>query len=741
MTTNCNQSLQLEPASDGSLTVWINSPGRSVNVLDADMLAAWEAALEHIVHSQRYRLVIIRSRKLGCFYAGADVHAIVNLNEPEQAHKIIRRGQQLMQRIADLPIPSVAIIDGMCMGGGLELAMACTYRVATDASETRLSLPEIRLGLIPGWGGTQRLPRLVGMRQALKMILKGSALNARQARQVGLVDQILHRFNGSHDFKQLETMLLDGTYRSPTQRPGLKSLLLRDNPLGSWLTGYVARRQIAPQAVYYPALSEAIAAVQLAYKTDQRGFDYEAEAFTRLLFTPTAQSLLNLFVARDRAKKISTWLHSTANAPRINQPHSQPRLAVVGAGSMGAGIGLLAAQHGMQVVFKEVDEAAAYAGLGRVHRLLAAQVAAGRMSNSQQQQIEARCTATANWDELGPCDLAIEAAVEVDSVKREVFQQLDRCLPQEAVLVSNTSSLNITHMAVATQRKGQVAGLHFFNPVDRMELVEVVRTEMTDEATVAKLLALVKQLGKVPIVTSDKPGFLVNRVLFPYLGEAVRMVAEGYSITGIDAELRQFGMPMGPLELLDQVGIDVASHVAAALSHIQVEAELPTSLLRTMHEHGWLGKKTGLGFYRWGKRRRPNLALQPHPVLSCTPVEWEADGLTHIQRRLVYPMLNEAVHCLDELVVMEAWMVDLGMVLGTGFAPHRGGPLRMIDAVGAEVVLRNMLLLERTLGNRFAPADGLAARATRRQPFFTTGRVSNPLTWETQHESGCTTES
>jgi len=741
MTTTFNQCLQLEPANDGSLTIWIDSPGRSVNVLDADMLAAWEAALEHIVHSQRYRLVIIRSRKPGCFYAGADVHAIVGLSEPQQVLAIIRRGQQLMQRMADLPIPSVAIIDGMCMGGGLELAMACTYRVATDASETRLSLPEIRLGLIPGWGGTQRLPRLVGLRPALKMILKGSALHALQARQIGLVDQILYKFNGPHDLQQLVSMLLDGTYRSPAPKTGQRSRWLHDNSLARWWTGYWARRHIAPQAVHYPALAAAVTAVQLAYEAGQRGFDYEAEAFTRLLFTPTAQSLLNLFVARDRAKKMATWLHYPESVPHHDQPLSPPRVAVVGAGAMGAGIGLLAAQHGMQVVFKEVDEAAAHAGLGRVHRLLDAQVAAGRMTDSQRQLIEARCKATTHWQELEPCQLAIEAAVEVDSVKREVFQQLERWLPKEAVLVSNTSSLNITQLAVATQRKGQVAGLHFFNPVERMELVEVVRTEMTDEATLAKLLQLVKQLGKVPIVTSDKPGFLVNRVLFPYLGEAVRMVAEGYSITHIDAELRQFGMPMGPLELLDQVGIDVASHVAAALSHIQVEAELPTSLLRTMHQRGWLGKKSGSGFYHWGKRRRPNLALQPHPLLAHTPVEFETDGLTYIQRRLVYPMLNEAVHCLDEMVVIEAWMVDLGMVLGTGFAPHRGGPLRMIDTLGAETVLRNMLLLERTLGRRFVPADGLAARAARRQSFFTTGHVFNSLTWEPRHESGCTTES
>ncbi|MCA9131716.1 MAG: enoyl-CoA hydratase/isomerase family protein [Planctomycetales bacterium] len=737
MTAELNQSVQLEPCGEGRLNVWIDSPGRSVNVVNAAMLVALEAAIEHLAHNDRYRVVVFRSRKPDSFFAGADVHAIATLDDPAQAEDILRRGQQLMQRLEDLSVATVAAIEGTCMGGGLEFALACRYRVASDSAKTKLALPEIRLGLLPGWGGTQRLPRLVGLQQALSLILKGSSIPAAKAKRLGLVDRVLADGEFTQQLDSFVAQVQSGQQRPSRASRGLRNWLLDHTPLGRRLVLQAARRKIASQLAHYPALGQAIEAIGRSYSRNQDGYAFERNAFVELLFSPTAQSLLGLFVQRDRARKMNTWL--PAQATVAAQPTA--RLAVIGAGAMGAGIGLLAAQQGLQVIFKEIDDLTAQAGRGRVENLLQEQREKRRLSEREMQEVLGRTAVTTKWEDLAQCDLAIEAVLEIDAVKHEVFQQLDRCLPPAATLVSNTSSLSVTQMALATARKNQVAGLHFFNPVQRMELVEIVRTEMTDEATLARLLALVRVLGKTPIVTSDKPGFLVNRVLFPYLGEAVRMVSEGYPIATIDDELRQFGMPMGPLELIDQIGVDIASHVAGTLSKTHSHAQVPAAFLAEMTAKGWLGKKSQIGFYEGKKRRIANAQLaRPTPSPSKL-ADFQRDGLTDIQRRLIYPMVNEAVHCLDELVVSEAWMVDLGMTLGTGFAPMRGGPLRMIDTLGATIVAHNMQALERSYGPRYAPADGLLSRAMRRETFFATDHVSHPQAWENNHESQCPSES
>ncbi len=744
MNSETNKAVQLHPGEGGLLTVWMDSPGRSVNVFDAEMLAALEATVEHI-EQHPYRLVAFRSRKPNCFFAGADVKAIARLDKVESARAIIERGQRLMQRVADLNATTVAVIDGVCMGGGLEFAMACAHRIASDSPSTKIGLPEIRLGLIPAWGGTQRLPKLVGLRQALKMILKGSSLDATTARRVGLLDKVVNYDDVDAEVGRFLDAVLEGAIVSKSTRRRWMDWLFDSTPAGQAMVLRAARKRVAGQELHYPALPHAIKAISLAQAGNQAGnqagYLYECQAFSELLFTSTAQSLLGLFSQRDLAKKPSTWM---AGAAQDNQPASTAkcrRLAVIGAGAMGAGIGVLAAEKGIEVVFKEVDAAAARSAAERIERLFDEHASLPKSARKENLPARERVAVTTHWNDLADCDLAIEAVLEIDSVKREVFQQLDSVLPAGATLASNTSSLSVTKMAAATQRRQHIAGLHFFNPVERMELVEVVRTEMTADATVSQLLELVRRLGKTPIVTSDKPGFLVNRVLFPYLGEAVRMVAEGISVALIDREMKSFGMPMGPLELLDQVGVDIASHVASSLSIVQADAELPAAYLADMKARHWLGKKVGVGFYRWGKTKKPNAQLVQSVVSNRVVSGLETDAMSDIQRRLVYPMLNEAVHCLDELVVTEAWMVDLGMVLGTGFAPMHGGPLRFIDTLGEKIVLHNLRILEGVFGKRFAPADGLVLRAARHESFYGNGGVSNSLTWESNHESQYTTES
>ncbi len=753
MTTKMNACVELEPTEQGIVTVWLESPQRSVNVVDADMLEGLEQAVSYVAALPQTSLVVFRSRKANCFFAGADVHAIAAMRSPQVVKAVILRGQTLMQRVAQLPMPTLAVIDGMCMGGGLEFAMACRFRVAADGGQTKLSLPEIRLGLIPAWGGTQRLPKLVGLQQSLKLILSGTSITPAKALRTGLVDRLLARDHLESQLRECQSDILAGRFTSSHVQSSWMVRLLTHNPLGRRIVLGMACRAVADQLAHYPALRQAIQAVGLANRRGFDGFDLEREAFAKLLFTPTAQCLVGLFLQRDLAKRVDTWISpasplasddaASSSAERATawppQPASIQHLAVIGAGQMGAAIGALAALQGIQVTFKEINQPSSQAGAQRVTQLLDKQQARGRLPGNSYRQARQLCHFTTRWEDLTACDAAIEAVLEVDSVKREVFQHLDRCLPAGAVMVSNTSSLSVTRMAMVTKRHEKVAGLHFFHPVELMELVEIVRTELTDDATLLKLLELARRLGKTPIVTSDKPGFLVNRVLFPYLGEAVRMVAEGYDISTIDRELKRFGMPMGPLELIDHVGIEIASHVANSLASDEAAAEIPATFLANMAQRKWLGKKSGMGFYDWSKGRRANAHLAGGSRPTGSSAKFEEDGLTEIARRLVYPMLNEAVHCLDESVVSEPWMVDLGMVLGTGFAPMRGGPLRLIDSISAATVCRNLRALEKQYGGRFAPAHGLQSMAGRHESFYQVDNAK-PLNEESDHEPRYTPE-
>lgn len=739
-TTSANSNVRLQPNASGLLTVWLDSTDRSVNVFDAAMLEGLESAVEHIAsHADQYSAVVFRSRKPGCFFAGADVHALASMESEAEIRRVVQRGQDLMSAVESLPMPTIAAIDGSCLGGGLEFALACQYRVASTGQKTKLGLPEIKLGLIPGWGGTQRLPRVVGLRQALPMILTGKSLTAERAAELGLVDRVVEAADFENDLETACQSLLAKAFmpgaRRIVRRRGIGAWLLEGNWFGRRFVLHMANRQIRSQVGHYPALAEALVAIGAGCGNGGKAFDVERDSFVQLMGTDAARSLLGLFVGRDRAKKVATWTVTGEKSP----PSEIRSVAVIGAGVMGAGIGTLAAAKGYQVVFKEIDEEAVRRGRWQVSRILQKQVDHRKMHAQEMDGVVTRMQFTLNWEDISDCDLAVEAVSEVEPIKREVFEMLDRHLREDALLTSNTSSLCVSRMP-PPERRAHTAGLHFFNPVERMELVEVVRTEATDENHLAPLLEFVRALGKTPIVTSDKPGFLVNRVLFPYLGEAVRMVSEGYDIPQIDQQMKRFGMPMGPLKLIDQVGVDIAAHVAQSLSAIQPEADVPSRLLSHMADRGWLGMKAERGFYCYenasGNETNPRI-----PRDALTPplgLEFRRDGMTSTQRRMVYAILNEAVHCLDEFVVAEPWMVDLGMVLGTGFAPMYGGPLRLIDLLGPPVVLHNMQTLAVAYGRRFDPADGLV-RAVRRKETFLPAR-STPLTWERNYEPRVTTQ-
>ena len=704
----------------GVTTIELDVPDRPMNVLTQDVMDELEQIVSGLERSINVRLVVIRSGKESGFLAGADVNVIAAIGSDAQADSLIQAGQSLFARIESLPMPKLVVIHGVCLGGGLELALACNYRIARNNSSTQIGLPEIKLGVIPGWGGTQRLPKLVGMSTALSMILKGELIDARKAAKVGLIDRAIAPDDWNVGVTRMIDDLLNERVAALSQsRMPLWQRAMDRTQLGRWFIRKNIRSSITSKKKHYPALESAVRAVELGFDRRANGYEFEREEFVELLKTPTCRNLLNLFFAREKARQLKTW--SAQVSPLI---HEDPirKVGVVGAGAMGAGIGQLAAYRGFDVVLKEVNGETMEAGRQRVESLVNELAKRKQMSEADRLELMNRIQLSCDEQSLTDADLVIEAVVEREDVKAQVFHSLDNIVKKSAIIASNTSSLSVTRMAESTARPEKVAGLHFFNPVHRMELVEVVRTAESNDASISRLVAFVRALGKTPIVTSDSPGFLVNRVLFPYLGEAVVMVSEGINVEQIDREIRRFGMPMGPLDLLDQVGIDVAHHVSGSLGKILPGVGSVVQILDTMVAYGHLGKKAGQGFYRYHKGKKGKAVgvagAQVMPLPNALVEDFRHDSLTPIQRRLVYPMLAEAIRCLEERVVSQPWAIDLGMVLGTGFAPHLGGPLGLVESITPEIVLANMRRLQFFFGERFEPPQHLIDMVERGEKFF-----------------------
>ncbi|TWU21547.1 Fatty acid oxidation complex subunit alpha [Novipirellula galeiformis] len=730
MNTKQTKSFHVSTDGRGVTTVSLDVPHRPLNVFDDQVMSELDAIVHHLEHHGDCQAVVFRSGKESGFLAGADVKAIADIESPAHATQLIDCGQQLFDRINWLAMPTIAVIHGPCLGGGLEWALACDYRIARDNSSTKIGLPEIKLGLIPGWGGTQRLPRVVGLANALSMILQGKNLSAAEAAKIGLIDLAIDPDRWEDEVACFVTQVLEGEAVSQSGRErSWGQRWLEATPWGRSLIFSATEKKIGSKAAHYPALRSAVKAVRSSYGLRPDGFMTERNEFVNLLATPTCRNLLQLFFARESARDRRTW------SSQIGALHEAPirKVGIIGAGTMGAGIGQLAACNGFDVVLKEMDETAAEAGRKRVVALVETLAKHRKMNDKSRASILDRVQVTTHDDALADADLVIEAVVEIAKVKETVFATLDKCLGSTAILASNTSSLSIARMAEATARPEQVAGLHFFNPVHKMELVEVVRAAGTSDATVARLVGFVRALGKTPVVTADAPGFLVNRVLFPYLGEAVVMVAQGHDVKRLDKAIRRFGMPMGPLELLDQVGLDIALHVAQSLASVLAGVTPVVDQLGLMVNQNMLGKKSGSGFYRYKKGRRDGVANFPRPSKKEGRQNWPVadqdhfvnDGLSLEQRRLIYPMLAESIRCKQEKIVDQAWAIDLAMVLGTGFAPHRGGPLHVVDTIGEHIVHANLTYLQSIYGDRFASPVLLEAMAEQHLLFFEDSEAEN----------------
>jgi 3-hydroxyacyl-CoA dehydrogenase / enoyl-CoA hydratase / 3-hydroxybutyryl-CoA epimerase len=700
-------TLRVAMNDDRIVTVLLDTPGKSVNSLTPAMLADLGTVLAEL-EEQKPAGVIFASAKKRSFIAGADLFEIRGMNR-DAIERFLREGQIVFGRIARLPMPTAAAINADCLGGGLELALACTMRVAVNEGSISIGLPEVKLGILPGWGGTVRLPRLIGLAGALPLLLAGKTLPPRKALKAGIIDEAVR-----------PEVLLDAAKRRLMQAaprraiPLAQRLAIKLPAMRRRIFALADAKARATTRGNYPAPIRLIDVVRTGIEQGpEAGMDAERAALKDLMETDAARNLIRLFFLRQGAKRsILESLH--------DKPADVTYAAVIGGGTMGAGIAHALIRAGIQVRLIEVDPKAVSGALGRIRKMLDDDVAAGRVSTLQARHAMNRVAPSCEWTGLKLADIVIEAVAEQIHVKRSVFEKLDRLTRPDAVLASNTSSLSIAEIAAAVATPARVIGLHFFNPVPKMPLVEVVRAPRSDDRSLATAAALSLRIGKTPLLVKDAPGFLVNRVLIPCLAEAIRAAAEGIPVPAIDRALKDWGMPMGPFELLDEIGLDIGLHVLDAFgSKFGDYASTPAGMKQAI-ERGWLGKKSGRGFYVYddGHKRSaeaPVNAEMTALLSSGTPAS-AVPADQELQWRLVLPMVNEAARLLAEGVTGSADAVDLGTVLGLGLAPFRGGLAHFADTVGSESLVERMRTLASRHGPRFAPAPLLARLAIAHLP-------------------------
>jgi 3-hydroxyacyl-CoA dehydrogenase/enoyl-CoA hydratase/3-hydroxybutyryl-CoA epimerase len=711
MSVFTSETVKVERDADGSGMLIFDVPGRSLNVVTPRLLDDLDAALDALLIA-RLPVLAVRSGKPTGFLAGADLSSFLSIKDAAAAEALSSRGQAVFDKLAALPTPTVAAVHGPCLGGGLELALACDYRLVLDKPGTQLGLPEVELGLLPAWGGTQRLPRAVGLERALQVILGGRRLNAREAYRWGLSDAYAAgEAQLREQFELLTQRAITRGKRPRTKLPRVtwRQTLLESNPLGRLLIFRGAARMLTRRVPDdMPAPAEALEAVRVGVKQGhEAGERQERQAAGRLALTPACRNLVGLFFAREAARKL----------PDEGNPKGVVRVGVVGCGVMGAGIAQLAAVKGCEVFVQEVNEEALGAGLLRINSLFGKAVERGVLSAHEASRKLSLVKGGVDWRGFDSVDVAVEAAVEDLAAKRAVFRELEaRCRP-DAVLATNTSSLRVADIQEGLSRPERVAGLHFFNPVHKMPLVEVARAAATGAATVALLRRWAVALGKTPVVVQDAPGFVVNRVLMPYLSEAVRLVSEGLGVAALDGVMRRFGMAAGPFEVLDQVGLDVAAQVAASMAPLTASRFGPTDAFARLKENGWLGVKSGRGFYvHAGSKAKVNVLAENLLRVGATPPPSaralsSAARLTEARERMVLLMVNEAALALSEGLAEGAEAIDLALVLGSGWAPHRGGPLHYADDRGSPEVVRALEGLAGRYGPRFVPCEELKRRA------------------------------
>ncbi|HSH43822.1 MAG TPA: fatty acid oxidation complex subunit alpha FadJ [Arenicellales bacterium] len=715
--------LTLEHRDGGVAVLWMNDPEEPVNVLKRELIEEFEQILATIEADREIKVLVFASGKPDSFVAGADLQMLLDIEEAEQARALSEASQRIQRRIAALRPVTVAAIHGACLGGGLELAMAFDGRIASNDSATRLGLPEVQLGLLPGGGGTQRLPRLVGLEKALDLLLTGRQVNAGYARRIGLVDDCVHK-----DIV-VDAAAVQGGRLARRRRPSawqrlsaglspasLRNWLVAGNPLGRRVVFDQARKRAESKSRgNYPAPGRILDVVRTGLESGSgRGEAAESAAFGELAVTPQARELIRLFFASNALKKDSGVDEDGVESVEVG------KIGILGAGLMGAGIALVSlARAGVSVRLKDISDDGIAAGLKQVRGALDKRVKRRAMTPLEADRVMGRLTGSLDYSGFGNCDVVVEAVFEDLKLKKKMVHEVEKRSGERTIFATNTSALPVTEIAANSARPENIIGMHYFSPVEKMPLLEVVATEQTAPWVTATCVALGKRQGKTVIVVRDGPGFYTSRILGPYINEAAYLLADGAPIEQIDAALKDFGYPVGPLALLDEVGIDVGQKVARTLFDAFGERMAPAPGMDKLVADERLGRKNGRGLYVYGSgrsndRRQPDADV--YRLLGVSPKpSYDREELVE---RCVLQMVNEAVRCLEEGIIRSPRDGDIGAVFGLGFPPFRGGPFRYIDSEGADAVVDRLKTLEDRFGERFRPAPMLEAHASEDRKFY-----------------------
>jgi 3-hydroxyacyl-CoA dehydrogenase/enoyl-CoA hydratase/3-hydroxybutyryl-CoA epimerase len=706
---------------DGIAITTFDLPGEPVNKFTPGVIAEMTAMLDRFDSDTSINAAVLLSAKPDIWIAGADIEAFLAFKDAADATRTSAEAQALVERVERSRVPMVCAINGACLGGGLELALACAYRVATDHPKTVLALPEVQLGIIPGIGGTQRLPRTVGLQAALDMILTGKNIRAKKALSMGLVDEMVHPNILREIAVQRARDIVSGkrARKHPPKKGTATSLLLEDNPIGRSIVFKQAREMTLKKSRgQYPALLAALDAVAAGYDGPRaKGYAEEARLFGEMAATAVSKELVFLFFATTSLKKDS------GVAGEAPEPLKVQRVGVLGTGFMGAGIAAITAQQNVPVRFKDAKHEAVLRGMTAVRDVLKDGFVKKRITRQQFDDQMSLVSGTTSYDGFAGVDLVIEAVFEDLAVKHTVVKETERLLKPHAIFATNTSTIPIGDIAKAAQRPERVIGMHFFSPVPKMPLLEVIVTPSTAPEVITTVVSFGRKLGKTVIIVNDSPGFYVNRILAPYINEAGLMLDEGVAIDAVDKAMVEFGFPVGPITLIDEVGLDIAGKSGKIMAEAFGARLTPSRSLTAVLEAGRLGRKGKNGFYSYdedGKKEGVDAS-----VYELLPTKSERTTLTasEIQHRCVLAMANEAARCLGDGVLRSARDGDIGAVFGIGYPPFRGGPFRWLDAQGIASVVEQLRVLDARFPGRFTPAPLLVSMAAEGRRFYpATGR-------------------
>lgn len=700
--------LTLSVDADGIATITIDDPDAPVNKISEDMLAAFEEVIEHVEKAPDVRGSVFISGKDASFIAGADINMLSAFETPADVRALSRRAHRLLARMKNLRIPTVAAINGAAMGGGLEMALGATYRICTTHDKTKMALPEVQLGLLPGGGGTQYLPRLVGVQQALTMMLTGKNIYPRKAKRIGLVDATIHPPGLHRAAVDAARQLADGTLTVERDTQSFTEKLLESNTVSRRIIYQKAGEKAQKQARgNYPAPPKIIECVKAGMEGGlEKGLDTEARNFGDLVFTPESRALISLFFAKQKGDK----------NPNADQARDVDTLGILGAGLMGAGIAEVSAENGADVVLKDQNIELAAGGKKHIYKAMKKKSDRRIISAFERDQIVERVTPTGDYAAFRHADVIIEAVPEDLNLKQSILADTEAVISDDCVYATNTSSIPISEIAAASDRPERVLGMHYFSPVGKMPLLEIIVTEDTSEEAIATAYDAGLLQGKTVIVVNDGPGFYTTRILAIYMNEALLLLEEGGDVEEIDGMMKDFGFPMGPFELFDLVGIDVAAKITEVMrEHLDEDQTNISDSAATLVEAGLKGQKTEQGFYFYepqpGKPEKKRISFNESVYRHFGGSNRTSFRASKVKERLGLMMVNEAIRCLEEGILMDPVDGDLGAVFGLGFPPFRGGPFRYVDQESAGAIRARLDRLAQEYGPRFAPSSLLVDHA------------------------------